>query len=177
MALDLVKLGSCRKAHGIKGGFSVHWDFPGQHQLAAGTEIYLHPDLQHPVGPIEEARWFKIGSIAFGNKVILYVEGINDRSAAEQLLPFTLWVRKADLPPLPADTYFVEDLEKCTVYDEQGQKVAQVVASYQTKTQVVLCLQLADGRVQDVPFLPIYFPEINIAEYKLVVRLPTEIKP
>jgi ribosomal 30S subunit maturation factor RimM len=69
----------------------------------------------------------------------------------------------------------VEDLEKCLVFDEQGREIGKVLSSYQTKAQVVLCLQLKDGRIQDVPFLPVYFPQIDIAQAKLVVRLPREV--
>ncbi|MBP5296406.1 MAG: 16S rRNA processing protein RimM [Bacteriovoracaceae bacterium] len=173
---SLVKLATCRKPHGIKGGFSVYWDTPGQNQIGPGVKVYLHPDLQQPVQEEDAARWFTIKSIAYGNKVILYVEGINDRTTAENMVPFSLWIAAQDLPPLPEHTYRLADLEKCALYDEQDHYLGKVVGSFFNQTQLILTIALAGGGQQDVPFLPVYFPQVDISQYKIVARLPQEIE-
>ena len=173
---SLVKLATCRKPHGIKGGFSVYWDTPGQNIIGPGIKVYLHPDLQGPVQEINAQRWFTIKSIAFGNKVILYVEGVDDRTTAENLVPFSLWIKQEDLPPLPENTYRVADLERCHVYDEQDHLLGKVVGSYFNQHQLILAIALEQGGQQDVPFLPVYFPKVDLSQYKIIARLPQEIE-
>ena len=172
----LVKLATCRKPHGIKGGFSVYWDTPGQNQIGPGVRVYLHPGLQHPLTQEDPARWFTIKSIAFGNKVILYVEGVDDRTTAESLVPFSLWIAAEDLPPLPENTYRLADLEKCQLYNEQGELLGRVQGSYFNQNQLILTITLVGGKIQDVPFLPVYFPQVDISAYKIIAHLPQEIE-
>lgn len=69
---------------------------------------------------------------------VLRLEGVPDRTAAQQLVGQVVEVAAADLAPLPLDEYYWHDLVGMTVLDAEGCRQGQAVAVMRAGPQDVL---------------------------------------
>lgn len=90
--------------HGLDGSFHVKQAVPGL--LSLGAEVLVH---ERPRRIVRRA--------GHDAGVILRLEGCEDRAAAAALRDAELLVSRTLAPPLPADEWWAEDLEGCTVLD------------------------------------------------------------
>ncbi|MEI8348172.1 MAG: ribosome maturation factor RimM [Pseudomonadota bacterium] len=169
---DLLELGFCVKPHGIKGGFTFHLYNTQDSALTANVQVMLIPRDKKSSLP-SEGKVFTIKDIAFGNKVIVYLQGIDDRTVVEKMLPFNIYFPKKELPTLDAGEYYIQDLLQCSLYSSEGVHLGKVENFYDNGAQIVLALDL-NGRKIELPFIPVYFLQVDITQKKIVVCLPEE---
>jgi 16S rRNA processing protein RimM len=116
----LVAVGNIATAHGIRGEISVAplTDFP--ERLAAGSLVLL----ETPLGELSERRI--LGVRGHQDRLLILLEGVPDRTAAEALRGGRLCVRDSDLPSLPAGQVWIHELAGMAVLTEQGEEVGTV---------------------------------------------------
>lgn len=103
---------------------------------------------------------------------IIQLEGVEDRSAAEQLRGAVLAVERAMLPQLEEDEYYLADLEGCDVIDAaSGRVVGSVRRAEALPANVVLTIVTGDGRTIYAPLADDAVPVVDVDARRVEVDL------
>jgi len=107
-------------AHGVRGELRVYpeTDFP--ERLRPGRAVY--------VAGGKAPRWSRITAARTGRPplLLLELEGVQGREAAQALRGAALQVAAADLPPLPAGNYYLHQIVGLRVFTEDGRDLGVV---------------------------------------------------
>ena len=172
---EMVELGECCRPHGIKGGFSFHLYNIEDSVLESGGKITLFPKGTNSSIDIN-GQLIKISNISFGNKVIAYLEGVENRSLAEEMIPFIIKIYKSELPQLEEGEFYMSDLIGINVFELNGEKEIGIIKDYyENGAQTVLTIQLKSGKKIDIPFINEFFPEVDLENSLVRVILPQYI--
>ena len=111
MANDRFEVGVITGAHGLGGGLTAHLFDPDSDSLAAGRTVTLVLKSGPRSGAVvDEFRIVESAEVPGSpGRVRLVLEGIDDRTAAEQLRGCAIEVARSELPPLDADEFYVAD--------------------------------------------------------------------
>ncbi|MBW7935419.1 MAG: 16S rRNA processing protein RimM [Gemmatimonadaceae bacterium] len=148
-------VGRVRRAHGIKGELVVALETdapdaifaPGARVIVGTQDGDLAPDRR--TGRLVElvvraARDFQDG-------LLVFFEGIADRTAAEKWRGVTLLVPMDELEPPADDELWVHELPGMRAVDPHGELLGEVRGSYELPQGLVLEIATARG-LRDVPF-------------------------
>ena len=157
------------KAHGLKGALKLelYTDSP-ELRFAAGNELML----QVP----EESAWYgktvKVKELRWYNQSpVLFLEGVEDRDAAEGLVKAILLIEKpSDELPKEPDTWYDHQLVGLEVRVD-NEKVGEVIRVDHLPAQDLLIVKTDKDEVM-VPFVSVIVPEVNQKEGYLVVTPP-----
>jgi len=117
------------------------------------------------------------------NRPLIAFEGVDDATAAEAFAGATLMIGRADVA-LGAGEYFDDDLVGCTLVDERGTALAEVVAVEHYPAQDVLVVALrqaqgdtmraarVDGARAMVPLVGAFVKAIDVGAKRISVELP-----
>ena len=93
---------------------------------------------------------------------MLTLEGIEDRTQAESLLPFELKVSRDSLPSLAEDEVYLADLEGKDIFDHgSGELLGQLKGFYDHPGQSVAIIKTKDKELLEIPFVKTFFPIIE----------------
>ncbi len=147
-----VTVGTCGKAHGIKGEVAVFTGVPEVFTLGATIHTETEALTVASVRPHREY-------------LLVSFEGVADRSTAETMRNIALSVEAEQLPRLAEDEYWVSSLigrEVRTIAGDHLGEVKSVVVGAQDR----LVIETADGDLE-IPFVAALVPEVA-ADYILV---------
>jgi 16S rRNA processing protein RimM len=164
----LVTLGTIGAPHGVKGEVRVK----------SGTADPLSIGSYGPV-TLPDGRRLKIKSVRPGGEVVIVkLEGINDRTAAEALKHMTLSVPRDRLPPTDDDDEFYHaDLIGLRCETADGTLVGHVTAVHDFGAGDVLDIRPAEkGPQLSLAFTKASVPSVDIAGGKLIVVLPQVVE-
>lgn len=142
-----MKVGSCGKAHGIRG------------EVAVFTEV---PDVFTPGAVVlTSAGGALTVSAARSHKDHLLVafEEVPDRTTAEAMRNLELLVEGDQRPPLQTDEFWVSDLVGLQAQDPEGSQLGIVAAVITAEAQDRLVIDTGHDRIE-VPFVPELVPEV-----------------
>jgi 16S rRNA processing protein RimM len=105
-----------------------------------------------------------------GEDFVLALEGINDRDSAEQLRGQRLYMRLDDLPPLPAGTYYLHQVEGLTVVTESAERLGTVREILKTGANDVYVVRGEKGEIL-LPAIQSVIREVHLDAGTMVVRL------
>jgi 16S rRNA processing protein RimM len=105
------------------------------------------------------------------NRPLIAFEGVDDATAAEAFAGATLMIGRADVA-LGAGEYFDDDLIGCTLVDEHGNALAEVVAVEHYPAQDVLVVAQGDGVRAMVPLVGAFVKAIDAGAKRISVELP-----
>ncbi len=115
-----IAIGRIVKAHGIRGEVSVERWLEWGEALSPGARLWLQwPGGQGREGRVETAR-------PHGERLLIRLEGISDRTQAEALVPAEIHVEREAVPPLGEDEYLWEDLIGLEVVDDSGERIGRL---------------------------------------------------
>ena len=158
-----LRIGRVLKAHGVKGVVRVELltDFPDR--FAPGREVM-----------VAEQRLKVARSEELDGSMLVAFEGIDDRTAAEQLAGAYLTVPLSEARPLPADRYYHFQLVGLTVFDSRGARELGKVAEVLTYAANDV-LRVTDGDHEIlIPMIRSVVRSIAPAEGRITVDLPEE---
>ncbi len=174
MKEDLVELGFCRSAHGLKGGFTFKLFNSDNSVLKNGSLVVLRGIESSSIATAGEE--FIIEKIAFGNKVIVYLKGITDRNGVDDVLPFQIFFPRAQFPEDDDGLYLV-DLIGVSVFEHGSDKEVGVIDSiYDNGMQDILVIKKLDNQKLELPFVDEFFPIVDVENNRLEIILPIEIE-
>ena len=171
---NLLKIGFCRKVHGLKGGFTFVLENTEDSALKELKNIIIRPINDQSSIKATQLE-VKIKSISFGNKVIAYLDGIIDRNEAESLVPFDIYINKSDLPKLESGEYYLSDLIGFSCVNRNGKEVGIIEKYYDNSAQTIVVIRTENGKLIDLPFVDQFFGEIDDEQKKIQVNIPEYI--
>ena len=162
---NLVVLGVFGAAHGLKG------------------EIRLRSYTEEPLaianyGPLltKSGRQVKLTSVRQAKDVLIArVEGVGDRTGAEQLVNLQLFVERAVLgAPEDEDEFFHADLIGLVARDEAGEKIGTVTGLFDFGAGDIIEVTPDGAKPLLLPFSKAVVPVVDIKAGHIVVILPEE---
>lgn len=97
-------------------------------------------------------------------KIIAKVDGIGDRTAAEQVQGTKLYIKKTDLPELPEEEHYIDDLVGLDVVDQDEKVIGKVKAMHNFGAgDIVEVAFKGVKQTEMLPFTKEFFPEITKA--------------
>ncbi len=165
---DLVCLGAFAGAHGLGGLVRVR-PFTGE------------PKAVGDYGPVRNEAGtttydMKVVRVGPKDQVIVRVDGVDDREAAEALKGVRFCVDRSRLPAPEDDEFYHADLIGLAAVDTAGQPVGRVRAVLDYGAGDML--DIVGGEVEVVvPFTRAAVPEIDLANGRVVVDPPAGLTP
>jgi len=146
-----VVLGQLTSPHGIKGWLKVY--------------AYTNPIdsiFNYPEWWVRQGTSFKRYRVIQGRRqgkgLVVELEGVSDRNAAEALSQAEILMPKAELPALADDEYYWYELEGLAVFTRAGERLGRVSSLFETGANDVLVVRgdrdAIDRRERLVPYLP-----------------------
>lgn len=165
-----VALGVVGAPHGVRGALRARLYNPESALLLEQPQLWLRradaPPSPHRIDYIQP----------HGGGLLLELEGVNSREAAEALRGAELCVPRSALPALgPGEHYFV-DLIGLTAVDRDGKPLGRVADVQQYPASQVLCLELDGGRYE-VPMREPYLVEVQLEAGQVVVDQLADLEP
>jgi 16S rRNA processing protein RimM len=164
--MDLV-VGRVVKAHGIAGEVvvEVRTDDPDT-RFAPGTVLRGRakngPERDYVV---ESAR-------AHGGRLLVRLDGVADRNAAESMRGTLFVVDSADLPPIAdPDEFYDHQLEGLRVVTTSGAAVGSVAEVLHTAAGELLAVRTEEGEVL-VPFVSAIVTSVSLADQTIEIDPP-----
>lgn len=159
---DYVSIGKIMNFFGIKGEAKV--GISNQNQIKSAKKVFLLDDESKRELDIERVRFHK-------NFAIIKFKQIDD---INELLPYKgqrifISVEQAN-NNLENDEFLVRDLIGCIVYNEQNEKIGEVVDILNNSSTDLLSIKNAIGKTDMVPFVNEFFPIVDIKNKKIVIK-------
>lgn len=110
-----------------------------------------------------------------GRFLLVKFAGVDTPEQARSWTHATLWVARDEMPPLADDEYYHVDLVGCRVEDESGAVLGEVVDVSSIGAHDLLVVREA-GREWMVPLVARWVPVVEVAQRRLVVRLPEGLR-
>lgn len=158
--MEKIKVGKIVNAVGLKGEVKVYNYSDSSEIYEITPEMYVGSELLQ----IENVRLQK-------NMVILKLEGINDRNAAEAAKGRDIFITEDDLPELEEGEYYVRDLIGMTV-EEDGNVLGKVTDVLQNTAQDVFEVERKNGKQLLIPRVDEFVLAIDLDTRKIKVKLP-----
>jgi 16S rRNA processing protein RimM len=138
---DLLLIGRVARAHGNRGQVIVNpeTDF-AEERFRVGQIVLVGPAVRPVARRITAARFHQ-------GRPVVALEGVETMNDAEALAGFDLWMPAAQIPPLPAGTYYRHDLVGCEVRDVRGGIVGLVTDVHGPIDRCYLVVAGARGEV------------------------------
>lgn len=159
-----ILLGHVVGAHGIRGDVLINC------YTAEAAAIADYGALSDEGG----VRTFSLRVLHQTSKgVVAHIEGIADRTAAEQLKGVGLYVAREHLPDAGGGAFYHVDLIGLGAVDAHGKIIGTVVSVQNHGAGDLLEVQLEGAPHSElVPFQDAFVPEVDLAGGRLMIILP-----
>jgi 16S rRNA processing protein RimM len=165
--MDLV-VGRVVKAHGISGEVvvEIRTDDPDT-RFAPGSSLRGRPSRGGP-----ERRYVVASVRDHGGRLLVRLDGVADRDAAESLRGTLFIVDSGDLPPIEdPDEFYDHQLEGLQVVTTTGTTVGSVVEVLHTAAGELLSVRTEQGEVL-VPFVSAIVMSVSLAHQRIEIDPP-----
>lgn len=134
---------------GLKGEVKVHSD---SNNVEKGMKLLLEENEYL----VENARYQK-------GMMILKLEGVNDRNAAEAMRGKNVFIAEENLKELPEDTFYIKDVVGLrVVHAKTGQEIGKVKDVITGSAQDIYVIALMDGNEAMVPGVKEFIKGIKV---------------
>ncbi len=166
-----LRVGRLVKAHGLKGALKLelYTDDPDGRFVPGAVFTLQVPESSPWHGKTVTVREFKW----MNSHPVIFLEGIDDRTAAESIVRAILWVEQDETQPsVEDDAWYDHQLVGLDVVRD-GVSVGRVTRVDHLPSQDLLSVVLSgDDREVLVPFVKAIVPEVDMAAGRLVVTPP-----
>lgn len=157
-------MGVVGRPHGIKGEISVDWH--GEKKPEEGNEIYLQAGGDAPV------PWRIASSRMHNGKLLLTLDGIHDRTAAEGLRAMKIFMPRSDLPEPEADEAYAQDLPGVDVFLADNEYLGRIDHIVYPGNQMVWAIIDDNNNEILFPAEPCFISSIDMKKRKAVIEPP-----
>lgn len=160
MSEPTVAVGKITKAHGLRGEVVVLVFSDNPDRFVPGATIFL-----------EDGRELGIGAVRpNGGRLLVSFEGIDERTAAEQLRGETLVVPRSMLPALPVGEFWPHELEGFEVVTESGNSLGAIADVLPNPANDLWVAMDASGTETLIPAIRDVIVEVDVAGRRVLVR-------
>ena len=161
-----LEVGYVARAHGLKGELAVKtFD-------AASETLYRVKRLMLRSRGGELKPISVLSARPSAKEVLLTLQGVSQRGAAEALVGSTLLTPREELPPLEDGEFFLGDLLGLTAVDAQGRELGKVQGVQAFGPVPNLVVSLAEGEEMVLPFVEPFVGEVDLEAGQVVVQAP-----
>jgi len=164
------EIGIIVKPQGIGGELRILPTTDDPERFALLDEVFIRPRTLG-TGNENSASYKIISARRHKGLVLLKLEGINDRNAAQEMVGGVLTIPPEMALPLGADEYFVRDLIGLNVETEDGQALGAVSDVFPTGANDVYIVKDANGESFMLPAIKNVVLDVSLAHKKMTVRL------
>lgn len=158
--MDLVEIGRVTRPHGIRGELRVQLHWPESDAFEHASSVTLERD----------GRTLFSGKVVFARRaekaVLLKLQGVDGRNAAESFRDALVSVPRSALPPLEPGEYYLCDLVGAKVV-APGAEVGEVVEVRAHPSVDTIVVKTPDGTLLEQPLTDPWVVSVD-AENKLV---------
>ena len=149
----MIKVAQIINTHGLKGECKLYLvtDDP-QHRFEKGRVLHLEDGRTLTVVRYREQKGFGY----------CYFEGVDSIEKAEQLKTKNLFIAEEG-------QYYYHELMHCTVYNEEKEKLGEVVDILETGANLVLRVK-SRGNSFLLPFVPAFIVDVNKEAHEITIR-------
>lgn len=166
----LLSIGKITGVHGLKGGLKVRSHAESPDMFAPGRVLTLKKTDDPPDGAGGRSctiRWVR----PHQRGLLVGLEGIDDRSAAEALVGSRFYIRRSELPAPEEGAYYWADLIGLAVYTTGDAFLGRLTAIFPTGSNDVYVVR-NDGEEILVPALESVVVDIDLTAQTMRVDLP-----
>jgi 16S rRNA processing protein RimM len=159
-------VGRIGRPHGIRGEVSVEvrTDAP-EERFAPGSVLATDPAERGPV-TVSRMHWHS-------GRLLLTLDGVADRDAAEALRDTLLVIDTAELPSLDdPDEFYDHQLVGLRVELADGTEVGVIDDVVHTPAEELLAVHRAEGEELLVPFVAAIVPTVDLPGGRVVIEPP-----
>lgn len=165
MSPTWITFGVIARAHGVRGELRVS-PFSTDVGLPSGlTKVRACSDARQRILKVTKIR-------PIHRAILLTVEGVADRDAAQALAGCRLEVDADDLPPPEKGEVYAYELEGATVFDESGVKLGVARRLVDTRAHDLLEVDTPAGE-RLIPWVDEFIVEFDQDTKRITVRLPS----
>ena len=159
---NYISIGKIVNFFGIKGEAKVGYD--NEKQIKSAKVVFMLDDASKKELKIKNIRFHK-------NFAIVKFEGIDDINDLIQFKGQRIFVSKEEAKnKLEKDEYLIQDLIGCVVFNENNEKIGEVVNISTNSSQDLLNIKNGFGQVDLVPFVNEFFPVVDIKNKKIIIK-------
>ena len=158
--MEKILIGKIVSAVGLKGEVKVY-NYSDRPDIYEDTPSIYVDDVLMPVRSVRQQK----------NMIVLGLEGIDDRNAAEAARGKLLYVTEDDLPELPEGEYYVRDLIGMDAVLEDGARLGKVTDVIQNTAQDILEVETDGGKQVLIPMVPEFVPDIDTDSRRITLHL------
>jgi 16S rRNA processing protein RimM len=104
--------------------------------------------------------------------ILLKLEGVDDRDAAERLRGKNVYMSEEELPELPENEHYIRDMIGMEVYDEPSGRIVGTLKDVLTeRAQPVYVVNTEDGGEVLIPGVPVFVKKIDETTRRITVAL------
>lgn len=165
----LLSIGKIVGVHGLKGVLKVFSYAESTTRYTSGMPLHLKDSQGN--GFVLKVVWAKSHS----KTTLLFLEGINNRDQAEELVGSELFIDKSALEVLEEGTYYWTDLMGLSVYSLAGNYLGELTAILQTGSNDVYVVKKMEGTTETevlIPALSSVVRDIDLDQRVMRVDLP-----
>ena len=141
-----ILVGKISNPHGIKGWVKVISFTDPIENILSYKKWTLSDNETEKTYCLEDSR-------IQGNKIVIKLEGVNNRDDADLLKNLQIEINRSDLPKLEENSYYWEDLVDFNVIDIKGMHVGKVDSLFRTGSNDVLVIINETKQRLLVPFI------------------------
>jgi len=163
--MEMAVVGKVVRSRGVRGEVVVAPASRDPEKLIQLKEVFLErvgTDPQKIV--IQKVR-------VHSGKLLIKLEGIEDREAAEFLKGLSILVPRSELPELESDEFYIHDVIGLTVEDREGKFLGRIIDVYEMPANDVYVMECDEEEVW-IPAVKNVVLQVDIARKKMVVELP-----
>ena len=162
---DLICVGHILGSQGIKGWVRVFSNTSPRENIVSYSPWLLE------LG--NELKTVAVSGRSQGKNVVASIEGIEDRTQADELTGCRIFIKPEQLPRLEAGEYYWSDLIGLSVETLQGDPLGEVASMMETGADDVMVLKGERERL--IPFVVDHIvTEVDLVNRRLVVDWSTE---
>ncbi|MFK4789209.1 ribosome maturation factor RimM [Microbacterium sp. ZW T5_56] len=165
-----LRVGRLVKAHGLKGAFKLelYTDDPDR-RFVPGAEFTLQVPESSPwhgkTITVREFRWMN-------SHAVVFFEGVEDRSAADELVRAILWIdQDADAESDEDDAWYDHQLVGLDIVRD-GAVIGRLARVEHMPAQDLLIVKTMAGDEVMVPFVSAIVPEVDIRAGRVTITPP-----
>ena len=159
-------IGTITSPHGVRGDMKVYPTTDDPERFLVLEKVIVRKngrEAGQEIRGVSGVRFLK-------NMVILHLEGISDRNAAELYRQRELYVPREDAVPLDEDEYYVADLIGMDVYREEG-RLGRLREVMQTGANDVYVVDSPEFGEVLIPAIKACIMKVDPAEGRMNVHL------